>query len=615
MRYHLPISLLSWTLLSFAVATIALGQESRRPVSITIGGGYETGSPKMNFDTVAMYSIYAKGSSTGRSWYGGIQLPGLFGDRVGLRTGVRWSRYDALFMSDELPDVQVLLPDFPVPVNVTVRGQLDFSVESIEVELLGHSDLFGIEADLGAVIGRQRISNVLVTQRLDQPLNARFMNNGGLEELDNGRTLVQDRGGQLSQQPVALGVLAGISYPIYLWGGIAIVPGIHLRWELLSPARNTRYADAIFGAGLSLRYSFPIPEVHDTSAPVEKSPPSLLTASIDLYSVGDDGGRMPYALFRSGAVHHHDELRTAPEIFFDRDSTAIPARYQHPADLLSRLDPAIISAALPDLIGSWLRADSAGTIRLLPLSAKGEPAGLGRKRAEAIRDYLVGRWGWNEKRIAIAADRRLPDGDPAVIVELPAGTTLAADRDETSGGITPIRVAPSFTAEAGARRWDLTFTQNDRLLAHSTSDDAADSSVDLDMLLRDVGMAGNPAPLIVKLTVQDSAGSRVSARKELPFLPDTLAGRITSLLFLPVAGSPDPVGDWRTSLDAIAVGHRGGVISVAGLGAGGTANARRVADLLRGKGMTVREATEMAAERRMDGGISITIEDAGRPGR
>ncbi|MDB5035654.1 MAG: hypothetical protein JWQ98_2895 [Chlorobi bacterium] len=126
-------------------------------------------------------------------------LAGLTAEYVG---GANWGIIPAVTyesrpgsFTQQLPDVKVLLADFPEPVNQTISTSSDITYQMVNMEVLykyefAFNKSFRVSVAAGPAAAIVLGGKITQVQDLNEPLNARFLNPTGLVTERNGRRLV-----------------------------------------------------------------------------------------------------------------------------------------------------------------------------------------------------------------------------------------------------------------------------------------------------------------------------------------------------------------------------------------------------------------------------------------
>ncbi len=278
------------------------------------------------------------------------------------------------------------------------------------------------------------------------------------------------------------------------------------------------------------------PPTPQSSTPVASSKPGLL-AAISAFGL-DEGTLRPNVTLRVEEFVSTNMRPLLNYLFFDENSSAIPARY-------ARLSPSETSAfrlanlhdveTLPtyyqvlNIIGRRMLDHPGATITLTGCNAdmKEEQGNmeLSKRRAESVRDYLKNVWGIAEGRMRIEA-RNLP-GKPTDPAD-PDGATenrrveIASDSweilepvitDDTLRTTTPpsIRFQPEVRAQAGVARWTVTATQSGQKLKEFSGAGAIPATLDWNVNEEKSSVPRAPDTITYRLDLTDSTGQSLTA--------------------------------------------------------------------------------------------------------
>lgn len=343
-----------------------------------------------------------------------------------------------------------------------------------------------------------------------------------------------------------LALVSAIGYPLKLnpAGSLLLIP------ELRGALGMTPVVDGLSWNAHTLRFGVAVIVASpvDTALPVavEVESPSLrepaLEVAISAHGVSADGIEEPVARV---TVEEFLSVLMTPllgAVFFDEGSAEIPSRYE-------RLTRDSVETFVVDRINSPLKLPTyhhvlnivGKRLKATPtarLSLTGTNQGLGiergdvalsRRRAEAIRDYLVVMWGVERERIDVLA-RDLPanaanslDPDGAAEnrrVELASSdATILAPivTNDTLRRASPplVRFRPEITSDAGADRWRLDVDGNEPMW-HSADSGNVPRAIDWPVDRDAAKLASANAALHFALTVTDRRGLTRSADGSIP---------------------------------------------------------------------------------------------------
>lgn len=522
--------------------------------------GYETGMWLYRAD---IYSSASRSAEIGAPemtwrresrWYTASGFfPRMFGDHTGLEIGMAGGvstgtnrRY--------LGDVQVLSTspsDSIITAIQRIRSDIDYRTSSLRMHLIARHYLYGPFALEGGAWGERRTAGTYDRMlRLIEPANARFTNEEGYPSTENGRVLIYNEDTTFSSPAFSWGAVAGVACDIPLTTNFILHSSVRLRGDFGAMNDEISWHSLALGANIGLRFDLN-PPAEDAAAIPSADPPAVpehapLRASIDLYSEGADGERvqsLPVRRLGETATQH---LPFVPVVYFAGGDDRIPSRYSllspgagnFTADSLAGRDFRWLHYQGLNVLGMRLKKEAGEKISLLGLVGPGEPAGIGRRRAERVRAYLRDLWDVEERRVSVAERR----GDAAAVIASSPSQVIAGpvvSEWSVAGLDAPqIGLRPATDGGAGLKRWEIGVWLGDRRIANYSSDGPADEGViDMGMVLDGLGEDSANPDLVAELTVEDSAGAIVVSKDRLPVTLGPSAGsgrkRTTYLLLAP----------------------------------------------------------------------------------
>ncbi|MBR9975052.1 MAG: OmpA family protein, partial [Bacteroidetes bacterium] len=266
-------------------------------------------------------------------------------------------------------------------------------------------------------------------------------------------------------------------------------------------------------------------------------PPPALAADVKAYGLAPDGSEYPVATIRVEEFISSEMRPLLHYVFFDEGKDVIPDRYDRlspaqaagfsylqlkPRDILSTYHHVL------NIVGYRLTQYPDATLRIVGTNSdEGIEAGdtaLSRRRADAVRDYLVRAWGINERRITVEA-RNLPE-KPSNIgeidgiqenrrVELYTSVPEVLDPiviDDTLRTVNPprVRFRPEVTSDAGITEWSLDVTQDRQTLRHFDGKLDVPTSLDWNVEKERASIPRSDTDLRYRLTVTDAAAQTVT---------------------------------------------------------------------------------------------------------
>lgn len=304
-----------------------------------------------------------------------------------------------------------------------------------------------------------------------------------------------------------------------------------------------------------------IPPPVDTIATPSDTVPALvaldtLTPAIELVGVDENGVETPTALLRVEEFISTNMRPLLPYIFFDSTSAVIPNRYSQLPPLASggttdrfAVEKLHSVPVLPtyhhilNIVGKRLLTHPEATLTITGTNdgaaemAEGLGVRLSRKRAEAVRDYLVSVWGIDTSRLTLAARNltvipsNVDDPDGVVEnrrVELASETWQILEpivSHDTLRVTNPptLRLRPSVAGDAEVASWEIRIAQSDRTLRTFTGTGPLPERIDWHLLDEQLTVPTAVTPVTTELIVTESSARRAQAA------PDTLPVEILSV--------------------------------------------------------------------------------------
>ncbi len=586
-------------------ATALRAQQHATPgngVELGVGVGTASGFSTFN-DPYTLHDHTYTASDKELGLHLGLALPDLFTRGVGLsvRGAFATTSTRHYYVAPAIP--VLLQTDTGLAVLLqTTDLELAHSNWRVEAEALVRiAPVGGLALLAGPAIGTRQVTSWSYSSHLLSPDGARFLNPASLSVVtaDKGRTLIYGSGSVLpGENHFTVAALGGVCYTFPISRDVSIAPELWLRYDFTSPGLIGVWNPLTLQAAVNLSLgnlmrlraqgNAPPPEPSAPSearAPTEAParamdtsrrdipPPAQrpIAAAIDLYSIDPDGSRRQTATLHPSITARSRSIELPRTIPFEPNRITPPSMAVEPPgslDSVALLDPERAVDHLLDVLAARLNAHPTVTITLAGSTAPGEPASIGKCRAEEVRGLLIGSFGCRSSQILLGPATRSPAGAAVTIGGTKVEELTRVERRwvERSTGASPIGVEPSIDLPAGLRSWAIEFRQGSETIARRTSEDTS-QTLDLGLILRDRAIGDSLPPLVAVLTVEDADGIRHSARDEMPFV----AGRtprdtahIASYILIPGATAQATVDEqllpslWRIALEA----RRGGRVSV-----------------------------------------------------
>jgi outer membrane protein OmpA-like peptidoglycan-associated protein len=363
----------------------------------------------------------------------------------------------------------------------------------------------------------------------------------------------------------AFGITVGASYdlPLNTDGTMFLSPEVLLTYRPLNLVSDVDWKVMHLRAGLALTFippdvsdSLDAYELYDvarrTPLPQRGAPGVRFVPDITATGVTEDGrttgGQATVRIEEFASTRVRPLL---PYVFFDERSADVPDRYrplnQDQVDVYSldnfyNLDAMVTYRQLLNIVGVRMRDAESTTITLTGCTDGTEDASgdLARRRAEAVKSYLVSTWSIAPSRIAIET-RGLPEtpSNPAEVdgraenrrVEISSTdrTILAPVTSQDTMRVfepTGIRFMPSIDPKVPIANWTVFVSENERIIRTFHGNEPMPASMDWRMAEQDASIPRGTRNLEYMLVVQDSAGTVVpSDMKLLPVSEVTLADK------------------------------------------------------------------------------------------
>lgn len=540
---------------------------------ITVEGGYEYGmrlrleeiTNARNYLERTDVPVHHDYNSTALMGVG-ISLPRTLGRDIGLEARAMVG-YSVLAMRRE--EVRYPIISSGTGTERIIDYDVSARVITLGLDLVARNNLFGeLYVEYG-MWGNYRASSSFKRYiEIISPAGAKF----DMDYLPDSNIMVLEEGTNFAAYDVTVGPMISLGYTIPISSDLALRPAVRMRADINSIINYNRpfWRDFSLGGGIGVMLgsdSYPdsladFPPVDPSDA--DEPPGRPLRASIDLYCQSDAGERLQSLPVRRSITMHRGYLPFIPFFQWDSGSERIPDRYvllsaagQFTSDSPALADPLQLHHNGLNVLGMRLRTVSGSVVRLVGGTASGEPARLGRRRAERLRQYLHEVWGVNPSRVAVESE----NGTGAHVEIAGAAREITrpilVEWKSEDLDAPQIGVSPSMEGGAGLKSWELVIRHGRRDVARQSSDGGSQNALDMGLILRDLGTNADRAELVAELTVIDSAGERAVALDRLPILMDTSASgngdraRTFFVLLPPADGMPEAVSPSMDSIVAM----------------------------------------------------------------
>lgn len=495
-------------------------------------------------------------TTMGTGFFAGLQYEQPFNKDLALHMRLHYGSYGVDFSQTE--SKPVALADGST-TNATIRHDLNGSFGQISVEpLLAYhvSPEFMVRGGLTA--GYVFSATYDQKEVLETPANATFVGGSRMRNASSGDIK--------NASSVAVGITVGASYELALNADrtIFLTPEVLFTYSPIPVVSGLSWNAHQIRAGLAL--SFIPPEVEDTLSDIELynfataiTPPKTVSASVPFTSditasgIGTTGERLPAERIRMEEFSSTRVRPVLPYVFFGKNSSEIPARYtelnQDQRDVFAienfyNLDAMITYHHVLNIIGKRMQDDANATITLTGCvdntDAELNNTALAQARVNAVRSYLVDKWGVAPARVQTAT-RLLPeqasnsaelDGQAEnrrVEISATSDAILAPimSRD-TMRSFTPagLRFAPAVTPRVPVKSWTIFVTADDRIIKTFHAGDPVPASVDWRIDEAQLAIPSDVEKLGYLFVARDSAGLVIpSESKKIQVEAVTLASK------------------------------------------------------------------------------------------
>ncbi len=465
----------------------ATAQTPRRP-SIGLDGiwsrGWSSGQFPV-FNSGYDCGVFSDGRESALGIGATLRMPAMLSDGYGLSIGANLMMRSETFTALPVDAQRVYIESLGGEVVLDRQYRFQSAFETVELQprvMLWVLPWLDVEAGcaLGASFGGtfRQVDTVL------GPTGAIFENGA------TGQPMLDGMAFTLRQPTFALE--AGAAARLPMGGHLRMRPSVILRWDPLGPVVETVRSTLSVRVGLSIDYAFGAQPQSIASAAVEVPPTDAsragISSSLDVYAIDDRGIRSDTAVIGVQEVRERTTIELPDHIHFARGSSEI-ASCQSVVDAAHaatwKLD-GMASEEIPRQIlndaAARLRDRGDSRVTLSAQVAAGEPKALAMARMQAVAAYLTTVWNIDPARITISHQSGAEDANSArgyvrmrIDPPSPAPTSTAESVRRTHHPPT-LRIAPTFTSDAGIERWTVTIRRGMRTIAtYGTGRDGSES--------------------------------------------------------------------------------------------------------------------------------------------
>lgn len=364
------------------------------------------------------------------------------------------------------------------------------------------------------------------TEVLESPSNATFSN--GSTERNRSEGDIPDLLG------IEAAVNLGVGYDIDIGSDLIVRPHVEYRLGLTDLMTDSTWKVNALQIGAALTLDLVKPGY---SAP-EPDPVAEGNATITAVGVRSNGEEVRSIEMSVEEFLDYRTLPVLPYVFFDEGSARIPDRYRRlDRSEAERFDPNGLHHAdvlathhsLLDIIGDRMRRNPEASITLVGCNddrttEKGN-RDLSRRRAEAVRQYLIDIWSIDDNRIDVSlrdlpevpSNPDDPDGQaenrrveirstvPSIVAPIATHDTLRMTNPPS------LRFRPRAAADEGIESWTIVASQQGRELRAFSGTGSVPPSVDWEMADDQSSIPRSDSPLDFRLIVTDAEGNTFSS--------------------------------------------------------------------------------------------------------
>jgi len=270
--------------------------------------------------------------------------------------------------------------------------------------------------------------------------------------------------------------------------------------------------------------------------------PPPMRCAISATGVDDNGAESPAAALRIEEFLSTTAHPLLNYVFFDPGSATLPSRYTtltqaqastFTSDALRGGGTLPVYYSMLNIVGQRMQKYPGATLTItgctMDVAEERGDSALGRRRAETVRDYLVGTWGISPNRLRIEG-RGLPakrsnpqtsDGQTENRrVELTASSPEILDvliTSDTTRVTSPpiVRLHPAITSVQGVDRWEVTVAQRGVVLKRFSGTGTPPASLDWDIANDQAHAPRYDGPLQISLNGSSPAGERTGCTAAL----------------------------------------------------------------------------------------------------
>ncbi|GEM_PF-342764 len=421
-----------WVVLFHFLSFVSLSSASAQTRPIYIGGGitggfnfHDLNAPIIRNDTLC--GVFQSGTSILPSGFLTFEMP--LGDPASsfwIAPRIDLSGLGALISAPAADQARARAPDSSL-VPVARAYHLDANILSLGADLFVKYPLFS----RFFLFGGPSISYLLrrdatLTEVITDPPQAVFPGTGSNSRSVPTSTVWNSTGQILNSTSILASATLGASLDIPLSPKVVVAPELSVRFPINSIRTDYKWHITTVSLGAALKFDIsPEPKLVVVKPPPPPPAPepakSEMSATVKISGVVKDSvgveHEIPEPQIRIEEFLRREAYPTLNYVFFGEDSAVIPARYHllKPEEASTFTVTSLSGASLVDvyheelnILGKRLEEKPSTSITVTGTNGaspkEAADTSLARRRAEAVREYLVNTWKIDPSRIRIQTE-------------------------------------------------------------------------------------------------------------------------------------------------------------------------------------------------------------------
>lgn len=418
---------------------------------IDAGGSWSAVATSTNvYASGADCGTFGRGSGSGLEAGASLTIPDLFSDALGLTLRAVWSTASPSLETTPSEPQRMLDPATLSLVDVDRKFRLDADLQSVAIDIMARVPLGAASIEIGPTIGYRLSASATTTDVLAGPSWARFR--------DGSRERPLTGSAAHSRASLAAGVRAAVGYDFRIAEHAGISPYLSVAFVPTAAFKDESWTATSVAAGVRVwleHVPSPAPVVEEPRpvVPQPKRVPPEITTSLRIHSVDSSGAQGDTLFVHTETVIERRFVPLVPAVFFGRGDSIPPPRYQtlttaeaasFQVSSMHALGDLVAQRLVLNVIGRRLADDPSLRVTLVGMTSSDEPAALGERRVQNVREYLQNVWGIESRRIAAdPAAGTMPRSNEAT--EEGRGENRRVEFVQTHGGRSESLLAPIIT--------------------------------------------------------------------------------------------------------------------------------------------------------------------------